>query len=237
MKVQEVIRKAMGKKITGWQAAESIGIGDRQMRRWRKRYEQYRYGGPIDRRQGPSPPADPGRPGVARAGRAHDSGLLAAGAGPAGAQLLPLAGTAATGTAAARIRTVEKANRFLREEYIAEFGRRFQVPAAGRGTAFMACPRRDLNLVLSLQFERAVNCDNTGRFRKRVLQIDTALWRGTYARQRRIDFNGRFADSQHEENQDRELQFINAQYSTPYRRMATMSLRQAVRTGPHLSIG
>ncbi len=35
MKVQDVILRAMGKKITWWQAAEIIGISDRQMRRWR----------------------------------------------------------------------------------------------------------------------------------------------------------------------------------------------------------
>src|SRR2546422_852086 len=37
MKVQEVILRAVAKKITWWQAAEIIGISDRQMRRWRKR--------------------------------------------------------------------------------------------------------------------------------------------------------------------------------------------------------
>jgi hypothetical protein len=34
MTVQEVILRAMAKKITWWQAAEIIGISDRQMRRW-----------------------------------------------------------------------------------------------------------------------------------------------------------------------------------------------------------
>jgi len=37
MKVQEVILQALAKKITWWQAAEIIGISDRQMRRWRER--------------------------------------------------------------------------------------------------------------------------------------------------------------------------------------------------------
>src|SRR5271156_1169805 len=52
MKVQEVILRAMGKKINWWQAAEIIGISDRQMRRWRERYEEHGYDGPIDRRRG-----------------------------------------------------------------------------------------------------------------------------------------------------------------------------------------
>jgi hypothetical protein len=40
MKVQEVILRAMAKRITWWQAAEIIGISDRHMRRWRERYEE-----------------------------------------------------------------------------------------------------------------------------------------------------------------------------------------------------
>ena len=37
MKVQEVILRAMAKKITWWPAAGIIGISDRHMRRWRER--------------------------------------------------------------------------------------------------------------------------------------------------------------------------------------------------------
>ena len=56
MKVQEVILRAMGKKITWCQAAEIIGISDRSMRRWRERYEEHGYDGLRDRRWGkPSP--------------------------------------------------------------------------------------------------------------------------------------------------------------------------------------
>ena len=52
MKVQEVILRAMAKKISWWQAAEIIGISDRSMRRWRERYEQHGYDGLMDRRRG-----------------------------------------------------------------------------------------------------------------------------------------------------------------------------------------
>ena len=52
MKVQEVILRAMAKKITWWQAAEIVGISDRQMRRWRERYEEHWYDGLMDRRRG-----------------------------------------------------------------------------------------------------------------------------------------------------------------------------------------
>src|SRR5216684_4570847 len=56
MKVQEVILRAMAKRITWWQAAEIIGISDRQMRRWRERYEEFGFRGLFDRRRGkPSP--------------------------------------------------------------------------------------------------------------------------------------------------------------------------------------
>ena len=69
MKVQEVILRAMGKKINWWQAAEIIGISDRQMRRWRERYEEQGYDGLIDRRRGrPSQKRVPLAPGRAGAG-------------------------------------------------------------------------------------------------------------------------------------------------------------------------
>src|SRR5580693_3582549 len=56
MKIQEIILRAYAKKITWWQAAEIVGITDRQMRRWRERYEEFGYDGLFDRRRGkPSP--------------------------------------------------------------------------------------------------------------------------------------------------------------------------------------
>jgi hypothetical protein len=79
------------------------------------------------------------------------------------------------------ITTVEAANRFLREHYIEEFNGRFQVTAAQRGTAFVACPRRDLHLIFSLQFERSVNRDNTVSFQNLILQIEPVKWRATLA--------------------------------------------------------
>ena len=79
------------------------------------------------------------------------------------------------------ITTVEEANRFLREHYMAEFNRRFQVAAAERGTAFVPCRRRDLDLVFALQFERTVNRDNTVSWQNLSLQINRQSWRGTLA--------------------------------------------------------
>jgi len=77
--------------------------------------------------------------------------------------------------------TLEEANRFLRQRYLAEFNRRFQVAAAERGSAFVPCSTRDLERVFSLQFERTVNRDNTVSFQNRKLQIESVRWRGTLA--------------------------------------------------------
>ena len=55
MKVQEVIMRAMAKRITWWEAAEILGIDVRTMRRWRERMKQDGYTGLFDRRKHPSP--------------------------------------------------------------------------------------------------------------------------------------------------------------------------------------
>src|SRR5277367_860378 len=340
MKVQEVILRAMAKKISWWQAAEIIGISDRQMRRWRERYEEGGYDGLIDRRRGrPSEKRVPlaqaeqvlgfyrekyfdlnvrhfheklgaehgihlsytwvklalqGAGLVAKArkrgihrkrrerrplpgmllhidGSRHQwfqderwydlivilddatsaiyyaqlveeestvpvmaalrevierKGLFCAlysdrgshfwltpkagnkvdphrltQVGRAlrdlGVQMIPAYSPQARGRSERNfgtwqgrlpqelrlhgISTLAEANRFLREHYVAEFNRRFQAPAAQRGTAFTACPRRDLDLTFSLQFERTVSRDNTVSFQNLALQIDKVSWRGTLA--------------------------------------------------------
>src|SRR5256885_10638731 len=56
MKVQEVILRAMAKRITWWQAAEIVGISDRWMRRWRERYQEFGYDGLFDKRRGEGSP-------------------------------------------------------------------------------------------------------------------------------------------------------------------------------------
>ena len=80
-----------------------------------------------------------------------------------------------------QIASLEAANVFLREHYIPEFNRRFQVAATQRGNAFSACRGRDLDRVFSLQFERAVNRDNTVSFQNLSLQIEAVRWRATLA--------------------------------------------------------
>jgi transposase len=340
MKIQEVILRAMAKKLTWWQAAEVLGISDRQMRRWRWRYEQHGYDGLYDRRRGkPSPRRVPvavveqvlglyreryfdlnvqhfheklraehgielsytwvklalqgaglvarrrkrgphrkrrerrplpgmllhldgsrhrwfgddrwydllvvlddatseiyyaqlveqestrtvlaalrevvERKGVfcalysdrashffwtPKAGEAVDRERLTQ-VGRAmnelGIQMIPAYSPQARGRSERNfstwqgrlpqelrlsgITTVEAANRFLRERYMAEFNRQFAVRAAQPGNAFLRGSRRDLERVFAIQHERTVNRDNTVTVEQRCLQIDRTPWRATLA--------------------------------------------------------
>ena len=340
MKVQEVILRAMAKRLTWWQAAEIIGISDRSMRRWRERYEEFGYDGLFDRRKGkPSPKRVPmavveqvlglyrdryfdlnvrhfheklqrehgielsytwvklalqgaglvtrGRKrGVHRKRRprrplpgmllhidgshhrwfqderwydlivilddatsqiyyaqlveeestitvmaalrevVEHQGLFCAlysdrgshfwltpkvggkvdrhrltqvgrALAELGIQMIPAYSAQARGRSERNFGTwqgrlpqelrlhgigsLEAANRFLREHYMAEFNGRFQVPAAERGTAFLPRRGQNLDLIFSLQFERAVNRDNTVSFQHLRLQIEAVRWRATLA--------------------------------------------------------
>ena len=340
MKVQEVILRAVAKKITWWQAAEIIGISDRQMRRWRERYEEFGVRGLFDRRRGkPSPKRVPLAvlervlelyreryfdlnvrhfheklraehqielsyswvkgvlQGAGLVGRGRQRGVhrqrrprrplpgmllhidgsehrwfqddrwydllvilddatseiyyaqlveeestrtvmaalqevierkglfcalysdrgshfwLTPKAGAAvdphrltqvgralrelGIRMIPAYSPQARGRSErnfgtwqgrlpqelrlAGCSTLEQANGFLRQHYVAQFNRRFQVAAAERGSAFLPGPTRDLDRVFSLQFERTVNRDNTVSFLNRTLQIQPVRWRATLA--------------------------------------------------------
>ena len=338
MKVQEVILRAMAKKITWWQAAEIIGISDRQMGRWHERYEEFGFRGLFDRRRGKPSPKKVAvvekvlglyrekyfdlnvrhfheklqeehqveisyswvkgllqGPGMVAKGRKrgvhrklrprrplpgmllhidgsehrwfqderwHDllvilddanseiyyaqlveeeatatvlAGLkevvehkgvfcalysdrgshfwLTPKAGEAvdrhrltqvgramrelGVRMIPAYSPQARGRSERSfgtwqgrlpqelrlqgIRTVEGANAFLREHYIGEFNRRFQVASGQPGSAFMPCRGKDLERIFSLQFERTVNRDNTVSFQNLRLQIEPVRWRGTLA--------------------------------------------------------
>jgi transposase len=340
MKVQEVILRAIGKRITWWQAAEILGISARQMRRWKWRYEQHGYDGLLDRRRGtPSPRRVPlptveqvlqlyretyfdlnvrhfheklreehglelsytwvklALQGAGLVGKRRRRGphrkrrprrplpgmllhldgsshrwfgderwyallvvlddatsaiyyaqlveqestrtvlaalrevveqrgvfcalysdrashfFLTPKAGEAvdrerltqvgramqelGIQMIPAYSPQARGRSERNfstwqgrlpqelrlcgITTVEAANRFLRERYMAEFNRRFAVAAAERGSAFLRCPRRDLERVFAIQHERVVGRDNTVSVERRCLQIDKTPWRATLA--------------------------------------------------------
>jgi hypothetical protein len=79
------------------------------------------------------------------------------------------------------IHTLEAANGFLREEYVAELNRRFAVAAAQPGSAFLPLQGQNLERVFALQHERVVNRDNTVEIAHRVLQIEKTPWRNTLA--------------------------------------------------------
>jgi transposase len=340
MKIQEVILRAMAKRITWWQAAEIIGISDRSMRRWRERYEEFGYDGLFDRRKGqPSPKRVPvetvervlqlyqekyfdfnvrhfheklreehgirlsytwvkqalqgaglvaqaRRRGVHRkcrprrplagmllhldgsphawfgdgrqydllvvlddatseiyyaqlveeestrtvmaalrevieqhgvfcalycdrashffetpkaGGKVHAERLTQVGRAlrELGIRMIPAYSPQARGRSERNfrtwqgrlpqelrlrgIRTREGANRFLREEYRAEFNEKFRVPAAQPGSAFVRRRGQDLEHIFSVQQERTVNRDNTVQIGNRLLQIEKTPWRDTLA--------------------------------------------------------
>jgi transposase len=81
------------------------------------------------------------------------------------------------------ITDVNKANEFLRTEYIAEFNSKFTEKAAQKGTAFVRLHRRDLDWIFSVQQERTVNRDNTVLLGSRVLQLEKTRWKDTLAGQ------------------------------------------------------
>jgi transposase len=81
----------------------------------------------------------------------------------------------------AGIATLDAANRFLREQYIAEFNRKFSVPAAEKGTAFRRVSRTDLNWIFTVQTERVVAKDNTVAIGGRRWQIDKTRFRHSLA--------------------------------------------------------
>jgi len=81
----------------------------------------------------------------------------------------------------AGIRTVEQANQFLREHYLAEFNAKFAVPAAEKGTAFRRCTRSDLDWIFTIQTERSVAKDNTFSLEHQIWQLDQTRWRHSLA--------------------------------------------------------
>ncbi len=298
MKVQEVILRAMAKKITWWQAAEILGMSDRQMRRLHWRYREHGYDGLVDRRVGKASPkrvplavveqvlslyqekyfdlnvrhfheklreqhqirlsytwvkkALQGaglvrrerKRGVHRRRRErrplpgmllHIDGsrhrwfqddrwydllvilddatseiyyaqlveeestitVLRALREVIERQVIPAYSPQARGRSErgfgtwqgrlpqelrlqGRV-TLEQANQFLREGYVAAFNQRFRVSALQPGKAFLPCRRKDLDVVFSVQQQRVVNRDNTVVVGGKVFQIEPTRWRGTLA--------------------------------------------------------
>jgi len=81
----------------------------------------------------------------------------------------------------ADVETVEGANRFLRERYIAAFNQKFTVPAKEKGTAFRRTSRPDLNWIFTVQTERVVAKDNTVAIADRNWQLEKTRFRNSLA--------------------------------------------------------
>jgi transposase len=81
----------------------------------------------------------------------------------------------------AGIGTVEEANQFLRDRYIAEFNGKFKVTAREKGTAFRRTARADLNWIFTVQNERVVAKDNTVTLAHRTWQLGKASFRPSLA--------------------------------------------------------
>jgi len=81
----------------------------------------------------------------------------------------------------AGIGTVEAANAFLRERYIAEFNTKFTVAAREKGTAFRKTARSDLNWIFTVQTERVVSQDNTVTVGDQYWQLGKSRFRGSLA--------------------------------------------------------
>ncbi len=81
----------------------------------------------------------------------------------------------------AGINTVETANAFLRERYMAEFNGKFTAPAREKGTAFRKTARADLNWIFTVQTERVVAKDNTVAIGDQHWQLEKSRFRSSLA--------------------------------------------------------
>jgi len=79
-------------------------------------------------------------------------------------------------------RTIEEANRYLRERFIPWHHRHWTEPAAERGHAFVPCAHVDLDAILCAQHERVVAADNTVSIEGRRLQIAPQSNRWSFAK-------------------------------------------------------
>ena len=81
----------------------------------------------------------------------------------------------------AGVTTIEGANQFLREQYIARFNQQFAIAAEEEGTAFRRTSRTDLDWIFTVQTERVVAKDNTVAIADRLWQLGETRSRHTLA--------------------------------------------------------
>ncbi len=70
-----------------------------------------------------------------------------------------------------KISNMDEANKFIKNEFLPKFNKKFMKEATKEGTAFMPYVGRDVSEILCRQYERTVNNDNTVSFKNKILQI------------------------------------------------------------------
>lgn len=82
----------------------------------------------------------------------------------------------------AGIKTMEEANRFLKDQFIPDFNRRFRVKPQEESSAFVPWLEANMNLddILCIHEDRTVNKDNTVRYSNKILQLSKDTYRFSY---------------------------------------------------------
>jgi len=129
-------------------------------------------GGPVDRGN----PTQVGRA-LAQLGIEHIAAYSPQARGRSERLFGTLQGRLLRELADAGITTIADANRFIRDVYLPEHNRRFAVPPAEDGSAFVPITGVALADILCHQEERIVGNDNTVRYGRLTLQIPPSSWR------------------------------------------------------------
>jgi hypothetical protein len=129
-------------------------------------------GGPVDR----GIPTQIGRA-LAQLGIAHIAAYSPQARGRSERQFGTLQGRLLRELAHTGITTIEEANRFIRDVYLPDHNRRFMVPPAEDGSAFVPLAGVALRDILCHQEDRVVGNDNTVRYGRLTLQIPPSPWR------------------------------------------------------------
>lgn len=83
----------------------------------------------------------------------------------------------------AGVKTMDEANKYLREVFLPDYNKRFKVKPKESGTAFVpVLPGLDLEKVFSIQSPRQVRLDNTLSYKTLTLQIPESPFRHSFAK-------------------------------------------------------
>lgn len=82
----------------------------------------------------------------------------------------------------AGIKTMEDANRFIKDVFIPWHNSHLMVEAREPGTAFVPAGHADLDGIICVQHDRVIQNDNTVSLGRRTLQVETSEWRVSFAK-------------------------------------------------------